>query len=205
MDHPPNPLDQLRAGRLLRRLVQLFFGLSLAGAANALLLRSGLGLDPWNVLHQGLSQRTNLSIGVIIVAVGALVLLAWAPLKQWPGVGTIANTIWVGVSTDIAHQLLPPIHGVLWQLAAMITAVILLGYAIACYIGSGLGPGPRDGLMTGISARTGRSIRLVRTCIELTVLAIGWTLGGSIGIATIVFALTIGPIAQFFLPRCTVT
>lgn len=204
MDHPSNPIDQLRAGRLTRRLLQLFAGLSLIGVANTLLIQSRLGLDPWNIFHQGLAQHTGLSIGAIIVIVGAIVLLTWVPMRQWPGVGTVANTIWIGIATDLALPYIPEIHGLPLRIAVMLAAIVLFGYAIACYIGSGLGPGPRDGLMTGLSTRTGRSIRFVRTGIELTILVAGWLLGGTIGVATVVFALGIGPITQFFLPRCTV-
>lgn len=197
------PRQQLRAGHLGRRLAQLFLGLSTFGVGNALMYHSGLGMDPWNVLHQGIASHVPLSLGAIIVVVSLLVMLAWIPLKQWPGIGTISNAIWIGVATDIAIPMIPSATG--WAAAAAYSAagVVLIGVSIALYIGAMLGPGPRDGLMTGLSARTGRSIRFVRTCLEITVLAAGWLLGGVFGVGTVVFALAVGPIVQATLPYVT--
>lgn len=197
-------MQQLRAGRLPWRLAQLMLGLSCYGVSNALLLRSSVGMDPWNVLHQGLAFHVPLSLGSIIVVVSLLVLLFWIPLKQWPGVGTVANALWIGVATDIAAWCIPSIDGLVGRGLALVVGILLAGISIALYIGAQLGPGPRDGLMTGLSARTGRSIRFVRTGLELTVLGLGWLLGGPIGVGTVLFAVTVGPIVQFFLPRMTV-
>lgn len=198
------PRQQLQAGRLPWRLTQLMAGLSLFGVSNALMLKSHGGMDPWNVFHQGIALHAPLSLGTIIVVVALLVLLLWIPLKQWPGVGTVANALWIGVATDAATWLLPTIHGLAFRGLALITGITLGGFSIALYIGAQLGPGPRDGLMTGLSARTGLSIRLVRTCIELVVLALGWLLGGPVGVGTVLFALGVGPIVQFFLPKVTI-
>lgn len=187
-----------------RRLFQLFIGLTLYGASMALMLRAALGLDPWDVFHQGLSTQVGLSIGKVINLVGLAVLLLWIPLKQRPGVGTVANVILIGTAMDLTLSVLPPIEGLAWQVAALLVSVGLNGVAGALYIGAGLGPGPRDGLMTGLAGRTGWSLRLVRTGIELTVLALGWVLGGTVGIGTLLYAFTIGPLVQFFLPMFSI-
>lgn len=182
------------------RLVQLAVGLVLYGCAAGLLVRSDLGLDPWNVFHQGLAEHTGRAIGTVLIVVGALVMLAWIPLRQRPGVGTLSNIVLIGVSLNGSLELLPPGHGVGWRVAYLVVGVFLSGAATGMYIGANLGPGPRDGLMTGLARRTGRSIRLVRTGIEVTVLAAGWLLGGVVGVGTVVYALAIGPLAQIFLP-----
>jgi uncharacterized membrane protein YczE len=187
--------------RLPRRVVQLYVGLCLYGLACALQVRSGLGLDPWDVLHQGVSEHVGLAIGTVSVLVGALVLLLWIPLRQWPGVGTVSNVFVVGETMNVSLSLLPE-HAPLWlRTGELLGAVVLLGLATGLYIGANFGPGPRDGLMTGLARRTGRSIRLVRTGIELSVLVVGFLLGGTIGIGTVLFAFGIGPVTQFFLPR----
>ncbi|GAA3705785.1 membrane protein [Zhihengliuella alba] len=196
---PLTPLQQLRAGRLPLRLLNLFVGLTLFGAAMAIFIRAGLGQAPWDVLHVGLSTRVPLSIGAIIILLGFVVLLLWIPLKQWPGLGTIANVLWLGVAADLTLWLVPPIEGLGWQLAAIGAALVVNGIGGALYIGSQFGPGPRDGLMTGVHLRTGISMRLVRTVVEVTVLAIGWLLGGVVGVGTVAYALLIGPLTQFFL------
>lgn len=199
------PLEQLRAGRLPRRLLQLFVGLSLYGASMALMIRGALGLDPWDVFHVGVSHHVPLSIGTIIVAVGVLVLLLWIPLRQWPGLGTVANAVWIGVATDITLALVPASSNVVVRFLEMsVGGVLLNGLAGALYIGAQLGPGPRDGLMTGIARRTGWSLRVVRTGIEVTVLAIGWLLGGGVGLGTVLYAVGIGPVVQHLLPYCIV-
>ncbi|WP_420830861.1 YczE/YyaS/YitT family protein [Actinomadura graeca] len=186
-----------------RRLVQLYIGLALYGLGIALQILSGLGNDPWDVLHQGLSRRFGLSIGVWIVIAGALVMLCWIPLRQRPGFGTISNVVFLGAFADLFLWLLPDPAGLTARWAYLVAAVLVGGFATGCYIGAGLGPGPRDGLMTGLAA-DGRSIRVVRTGIELGVLAAGWLLGGTVGIGTLLYALAIGPLTHVFLPRLTV-
>jgi uncharacterized membrane protein YczE len=159
-----------------------------------------LGLDPWDVFHQGLARHLGMAIGTVLIIVGALVLLVWIPLRQRPGFGTISNVVMIGVSLNLSLQWLPSQHVVAWALTYMGTGIVLCGVATGMYIGANHGPGPRDGLMTGLAARTGGSIRLVRTGIELTVLVAGGLLGGTLGIGTVLFALAIGPLTQVFLP-----
>lgn len=198
------PLEQLRAGRLVHRIVQLNVGLVLFGASMALLLRSRLGLEPWGVLQYGLIQHIPLSYGEMSIAVSFVVLLIWIPLRQWPGLGTVLNAIVIGLSVDATLALVPEI-GPLWaRVALMVGGIVGNGIAGAMYIGSQLGPGPRDGLMTGLAHRTGRSIRLVRTSLEVIVVSLGWLLGGVVGVGTLLYAVGIGPIVQFFLPMLTV-
>lgn len=189
---------------LARRIVQLYAGLALYGFSMALMIRAGLGLDPWDVFHQGLQERTPLSFGMVTVAVGAAVLLLWWPIRQRPGLGTVSNVVVIGLAVDASLALLPDAHGIGWQAVFMVASVVLNAVAGGAYIGARFGPGPRDGLMTGLVARTGRSVRLVRTCIELAVLAAGILLGGSAGIGTVVYALGIDPLVQVFLPLFTV-
>ncbi len=186
-----------------RRLVQLLAGLVLYGASDGLLLLSGLGVDPWDVLHQGLSRRIGLAVGTWAIVVGAVVLLLWIPLRQRPGLGTLANVVVIGLVINLVLATVPAPHGVALQLVTMLGGVGLNGVATGAYIGAGLGPGPRDGLMTGLAGRAG-SIRLVRTAIEAVVLVCGWLLGGTVGLGTVVYALCIGPLAQLFLPMLTV-
>lgn len=195
-----HPLDQLREPRLARRLPQLLFGLSLYGFSMAMMVRAGLGLDPWDVLHQGIEHRTTLTFGQVTIVVGALVLLAWIPLRQRVGIGTLANVVVIGLAADAGLALLTA-PGVLWaQIALLLGAVVLNALAGALYVGADLGPGPRDGLWVAIVARTGLSVRLVRSVLELSVLGIGFLLGGTAGVGTIVYALAIGPLVQVFLP-----
>ncbi|MEU5994190.1 hypothetical protein ABZ806_34905 [Spirillospora sp. NPDC047418] len=188
---------------MARRLVQLYLGLALYGLGIALQVSSGLGNDPWDVFHQGLSRRFGLSIGVWIIIAGVVVMLAWIPLRQRPGIGTISNAVLIGVFADLFLWLLPAPDALAARWAYLLVAVLAGGVATGCYIGAGLGPGPRDGLMTGIAAR-GHSIRVVRTGIELTVLAAGWLLGGTVGIGTLLYALAIGPLTHVFLPKLTI-
>ncbi|MEU3775778.1 hypothetical protein AB0F11_21675 [Streptomyces sp. NPDC032472] len=188
-------------GRLARRLLQLYAGLALYGASSALLVRAGLGLDPWDVFHQGLAELTGWSIGTVSVAVGALVLLLWVPMRQRPGLGTVSNVFAVGLSMDATLAVVPDVHGVALQAGLLAAGIVLNGVATGLYIAAAFGPGPRDGLMTGLHHRTGRSLRLVRTGIELAVLAAGFLLGGTVGVGTVAYALAIGPLAQFFLRR----
>ena len=199
-----SPREQLRAGRLPRRVVQLMIGLTLYGVSMAMLIRSTLGLDPWDVFHAGIATHVPLTFGQVTIVVGALVLLLWVPLRQWPGLGTVANVVVIGVAADVGLALIAPPQD-LWARALMLgSGIVLNGIAGGLYIGSQLGPGPRDGLMTGFARRTGLSIRLVRTTIEVVVLSAGWLLGGPVGLGTVLYAVTIGPLVQFFLPRLTV-
>jgi uncharacterized membrane protein YczE len=183
----------------VRRLVQLYFGLVLYGVSASMLLLAGLGVDPWDVFHQGLSRQFGLGVGTWAIIVGVAVLLLWIPLRQRPGFGTLNNVLIVGLVIDIMLAAIPPVHVLPAQVALMLGGVVLNGVATGAYIGAGLGPGPRDGLMTGLAAR-GHSIRVVCTSIELTVLCTGWLLGGTVGIGTVVYALAIGPIAHVTIP-----
>jgi uncharacterized membrane protein YczE len=201
---PLTPREQLRAGRLPRRLTQLFVGLTLYGVSMAMMIRGQLGLDPWDVFHYGVAAQLPLSFGAVVIAVGVAVLLLWIPLRQWPGLGTVANAIVIGVVTDLALALLEPPDALWARATLMLGGIVLNGIAGAMYIGSQLGPGPRDGLMTGLVRRTGWSVRRVRTSLEVAVLAIGWLLGGVVGLGTVLYALLIGPIMQVFLPPMTV-
>lgn len=194
------PIAQLRAGRLPRRLSQLAVGLVMYGASLAMMVRGGLGLAPWDVLHSGLIRYVPITLGQAVVAVSFVVLLAWFPLREVPGVGTVANAVVVGTSADATLALLEAPDALVARTALMLGGVVLCGLATAVYIGAQLGRGPRDGLMTGLHRRTGLSIRLVRTAIEITVVVIGLLLGGKLGVGTVVFALSIGPIAQTLIP-----
>ena len=186
--------------QLPRRLIQLYIGLLLYGLSGALMVRSRLGLDPWDVFHQGLAGHLGLAIGTVVIIVGAAVLLLWIPLRQRPGFGTLSNAVVIGLAMNWSLALLPTTSQLVWRIAEMVSGIVLCGVATGMYIGAALGPGPRDGLMTGLVRRTGRSIRLVRTGIELTVLAVGWLLGGTVGIGTLAYALAIGPLAQASIP-----
>ncbi|MEU8391354.1 hypothetical protein [Micromonospora sp. NPDC048842] len=187
--------------RPVRRLVQLYLGLTVYGVSMALMIRSDLGLDPWDVFHQGLSELTGLSFGTVTIGVGALVLLLWIPLRQRPGLGTVSNVVVIGLVVDATLALLPTGGPFSVRIAMLITGIVANGAATALYLGARLGPGPRDGLMTGyVARRPGLSIRLVRTVIEVTVLALGALLGGTVGVGTVAYALAIGPLAQFFIP-----
>jgi uncharacterized membrane protein YczE len=183
----------------VRRLIQLYTGLLMYGISASMLLLAGLGVDPWDVLHQGLSRRLGLGVGTWAIIVSVFVLLLWIPLRQRPGFGTISNLIVVGLTIDAILATVPPVHGLLARVIVMFGGVLLNGIATGAYIGAQLGPGPRDGLMTGLAGR-GHSIRVVRTCIEITVLLTGWLLGGTVGIGTVVYALGIGPIAHVSIP-----
>ncbi len=200
MDH----MDQQQVARLPRRLGQLYAGLVLYGVSMALLVRSELGVMPWDVLHQGLSRLLDLSLGTVVIAVSALVLLTWIPLRERPGIGTVSNVAVIGLTVDAALLLLPPVDSLAVRGGLVVAGVLLNAVATAAYIGVHLGPGPRDGLMTGLVRRTGRSVRLVRTAIEGTVVALGWLLGGTLGLGTVLYALAIGPLVQVFLPRLSV-
>jgi uncharacterized membrane protein YczE len=199
-----SPAEQLRAGRLGRRLPQLMAGLVLYGVSMAMMVRSGLGLDPWDVLHYGVATWMPLTFGGVVIATGVAVLLLWIPLRQMPGLGTVANAVVIGLATDAALALLVTSEGMAARTAMLAGGIVLNGLATALYIGAQLGPGPRDGLMTGLVRRTGWSVRVVRTSIELSVVVTGWLLGGVVGIGTIAYALAIGPLVQMMLPRLVV-
>ncbi|MEU5913875.1 hypothetical protein [Micromonospora sp. NPDC047527] len=187
--------------RPVRRLTQLYVGLVLYGVSMALMIRSDLGLNPWDVFHQGLSELTTLSFGTVTILVGVVVLLLWIPLRQRPGLGTVSNVVVIGLVVDATLALLPGGGPLGVRIALLITGIVGNGAATALYLGAHLGPGPRDGLMTGFVARwPGRSVRLVRTAIEIMVLALGWLLGGTVGVGTLAYALAIGPLTQLFLP-----
>jgi uncharacterized membrane protein YczE len=177
----------------------LMVGLSGYGFSMAMMVHAGLGLDPWDVFHQGLTVHTPMTIGIASAVVGLAVLLAWIPLRNRPGVGTIANVIVIAITVDVGMLVLPAPSTLEWRTAMMVSGVVLNALSTVVYVGAGLGPGPRDGLMTGLVVRTGLSVRLVRTSIEVTVLAVGWLLGGTVGVGTVVYAFGIGPLVQLFV------
>jgi len=181
------------------RLLQLYAGLLLYGCGSSLLVLAGLGLDPWDVFHQGLARQTSLAIGTWTILVGVAVLLLWIPLRQRPGIGTISNVVLVGAVMNLILGQVGPPHALAVRIMCLVLGVVFCGVATGAYIGAGLGPGPRDGVMTGLAAR-GYSIRVVRTGIELMALATGWLLGGTVGIGTLIYALSIGPLAHVFIP-----
>jgi uncharacterized membrane protein YczE len=183
-----------------RRLISLYAGLALFGTGVALMVRANLGLDPWDVFHQGLARQLGLSLGTVVIAVAALVMLAWIPLRERPGLGTLSNVVLVGLVIDAGSALLPHPQPWLARAGFLAAGIVAIAAATALYIGAGFGPGPRDGLMTGLSRR-GHSLRAVRTAIELSVLALGWLLGGTVGIGTVAYALSIGPLVQLFMRR----
>jgi uncharacterized membrane protein YczE len=194
------PREQLRAGRLPRRLLQLAVGLVLYGLTLALLIRSTLGNAPWDVLHQGMARHLPLTIGQAVVVMSVVVLLFWIPLRELPGLGTVANAVVVGFSADLFLWLIAEPSALWVRIALMVAGVVLNGAATALYIGAQLGAGPRDGLMTGLHRRTGVSLRLVRTSLEVAVVVLGFLLGGILGVGTVLYAVAIGPLAQLMLP-----
>ena len=187
-----------------RRLFNLYLGLVLFGVSCAMIVASGLGLGPWDVFHQGVSEQIGVSLGWAVIGVGLAVLALWIPLRQRPGLGTISNAIVVGLVINGTLVFLSQPASIPARAGLLVAGVVCNGVATALYIGAGLGPGPRDGLMTGLAAR-GHSIRVVRTAIELTVLVVGWALGGTVGVGTILYAFSIGPLAHFFIPRLVVS
>jgi uncharacterized membrane protein YczE len=191
----PVPRDHTRA-----RLAQLFVGLALYGISSSLLVIGGQGLVPWDVLHQGLQRQSGIAIGTWSIIIGLIVLLFWIPLREKPGLGTLSNAIVIGGTIDVTLWLVPTAHGTVLRWGCCLLGVLLVGIATGMYIGAGLGPGPRDGLMTGLALRSGRSLRLVRTALEATALGLGWTLGGTVGIGTVIYLLAIGPLAHVFVP-----
>jgi len=198
------PIEQLRAGRLGRRLPQLFVGLVLYGVSLGMMVRGDLGLAPWDVLHSGLIRHVPITLGQAVVLLSFVVLVLWIPLREVPGIGTIANALVVGMAADATLALLERPDAIALRAVLMVGGVLLCGLASAMYIGAQLGRGPRDGLMTGLSRRTGLSLRLVRTGIEVTVVLIGLTLGGVAGLGTVLYALAIGPLTQLMLPTLIV-
>ncbi|MDX5626674.1 MULTISPECIES: hypothetical protein [unclassified Brenneria] len=185
---------------MVRRLIQLYIGLTLYGVSTAMFVRANLGADPWNVFHLGAARIFSLNVGMVMIIVGALVLLLWIPLRQRPGLGTVSNVIVVGLAADAALMLMSPPASLLARSALLAAAIAVNALATGMYIGAGFGAGPRDGLMTGINARTGWSVRSVRTAIEVGVLLSGWLMGGALGVGTVLYALSIGPLIQFCLP-----
>lgn len=187
---------------LARRTTLLLCGLALYGFSLTLLLRADLGLDPWDVFHQGLADTVGLSLGTTIVLTSFAVLALWIPLRERPGVGTVANAVLVGLGVEVFLVVIPDVDELWLRWLLLVLGIVGNGIATGMYIGAGMGPGPRDGLMTGIARRRG-SIRVVRTSIELAVLVTGILLGGTFGIGTIAYAISIGPLAQIFLPIFT--
>lgn len=175
------------------RLVRLVVGLALFGVGCAVLVQAGIGLDPWTVLAEGLALQTGIGIGWIVVLTGALVLLAWIPLRQKPGIGTIANILVVGTVMQGALAVIPPVGNYLWGVVVFLLGIALIAAASGIYLGADLGPGPRDGLMTGLHARFGWPIWVCRFAVEGSVLVTGWLLGGTVGLGTVLFAVLIGP------------
>lgn len=192
----PSPLRD----RLGARLALLTGGLVAFGVSNAMLLLAGLGVGPWDVLHQGLSRSFGLGVGTWVIVLSFVVLLFWIPLRQRPGVGTLANAVVIGLVIDLVLGTVAPPHGLMARCTLLVGGVLLNAVATGAYIGAGLGPGPRDGLTTGLAAR-GHSIRVVRTSIEVLVLGLGWLLGGTVGVGTVLFALAIGPLTHLTIPR----
>ena len=198
------PIAQMRAGRLPRRLTQLFVGLALYGLSLAMMVRGALGLAPWDVLHSGFIQHVPMSLGQAVMLWSVFVLVLWIPLREVPGLGTVSNAVVVGIAADASLSVLARPDDLVSRSALMIGGVALCGLASALYIGAQFGRGPRDGLMTGLARRTGLSLRLVRTGLEVGVVVVGLLLGGSLGLGTVLYALTIGPLAQLILPWVTV-
>lgn len=186
------------------RLPRLLLGLVLFGCGIALMVASDLGLPPWGVLDQGLSERSGIPIGTTGILVGAVLLLAWIPLRERPGWGTVLNVLIIGVVTDLVLLVLDTPDALAMRITYLALGVFLFGPGSGLYIGAGMGPGPRDGLMTGLARRGVGSIRAVRTGLELTVLVVGWLLGGTVGVGTVAFAVTVGPNLQFFLTRLSI-
>ena len=185
---------------MTRRVAQLLVGLFLYGFAIAMMIRAGLGIAPWDVLSQGIVLHTGISYAVVTNVIGALVLLLWIPIRQKPGIGTVVNVLMIGPSIEIGLALLPQTDDLVARILLLAGGLVVLALATGLYIGARFGPGPRDGLMTGIHRRTGWPIWVVRTSIEVTVLAIGWLLGGNVGLGTLAFALLIGPMVNVTIP-----
>jgi uncharacterized membrane protein YczE len=179
---------------------RLLVGLTMCATGIAMMLRAELGLGPWDVLHQGLARTTGISIGLVTALVGFAVLMLWFPLRQRPGVGTLVNVVWIGMSLDLILAVMPTTTSLPMRWVLLIAGPILFAFGVAVYIGAGVGTGPRDGVMTGLELR-GVPIALARTALEVTVLAIGWLLGGTVGVGTVYFALVVGPVMHVAMPR----
>lgn len=198
-------LEQLEfRDRLGRRLVRCLVGLALFAVGISLQMNANIGAPPWDVFHQGVAKQTEISIGKIIVMTGFALLTLWIPLKQKPGLGTILNALEIGLVADIALGIIPEPNNILIRIIMVVVGIVTVAIGTGLYIGSALGPGPRDGLMTGLAKR-GIPIRVGRTAIEITVLIVGMILGGQVGIATFAFAFGVGPLVHFFLPRLAVS
>lgn len=206
----PAPLEnlslraQLRVDRLPLRLGALFVGLTGFGISIAMLIRAGLGAMPWDVLQVAIAERTGFTVGTVIIVVSLLVLAAWIPLRQHPGIGTLANAVWVGIAADLALAVLHAPDALAVRIALLLGGIVLNAVSSALYIGAQLGPGPRDGLMTGVHRRWGLPIGRVRLGVEVTVIALGWLLGGPIGVGAVLYAVGIGPLVQRVLPFLTI-
>ncbi len=187
-------------GELRRRSPRLLLGIPVLGFGIAMTLQARLGVSPYDVLHQGLAEKTGLSFGTVVIVVGLVILLAWIPLRQRPGIGTVINTLTVGLVIDLALRVLPEPDVLVARIPLLLGGIAITALGMGLYIGAGLGPGPRDGLMTGIAAK-GFPLWAVRTVLEVTALVAGWILGGDVGIGTVAFALGIGPLGHFFLAR----
>ncbi len=185
---------------MTRRVAQLFVGLAFYGFGISLMVRAELGIPPWDVLTQGLQLKTGLAFGLLTVLTSIVVLFLWIPIRQKMGIGTIANALLVGVFVEVGFIMFPTPTDLLWSIVSFALGLVMVGFATGLYIGARFGPGPRDGLMTGLHRVTGWPIWVVRTGIEVTVLIIGWILGGNVGFGTLAFALLIGPIAGYFMP-----
>ena len=189
---------------MTRRIAQLIVGVYLYGVGIALMVRAGIGVAPWDVLTLGIEKQTGLEFGVITVITSVFVLLLWIPIRQKPGIGTLTNVLLVGPSAQLSLEFIPPIEGLVYQVLVFLAGLLVLAIATGLYIGARFGPGPRDGLMTGIHNRWGVKIWIARTSIEVVVLSIGWVLGGNVGIGTLAFALLIGPLVNITIPRLRV-
>jgi len=192
---PPMATD-----RLVERIIRCVIGLAFFGIGISMVMDARIGAPPWDVFHQGVADRVDREVGTVIIATGAVLMLLWIPLRQKPGIGTILNAIEIGLVANVALAILPRPDSVFVQVPMMLGGVVVTAIGSGLYIGSGLGPGPRDGIMTGLAAR-GVPLRIARTGIEITVLVVGWFLGGQVGVGTVAFAVLIGPLVQVFLPR----
>jgi uncharacterized membrane protein YczE len=196
---PPALVDRWAPRRVAPRLPGLVLGLVLFGVGIALMAAAGIGLGPWEVLHQGISRHTGIALGTVSILLGIPILLLWIPLGEYPGIGTVLNVVLIGTATNIVLPVLPHPTDPPVQVVMMLAGVLVIGLGSGFYLGAGLGPGPRDGLMTGMHHRYGWSIRRARTGVELAALVVGFLLGGTVGLGTVVFAFGIGPVVQVFL------
>jgi uncharacterized membrane protein YczE len=185
---------------MVRRIAQLIVGLFAFGLGIALMVRAQLGIAPWDVLTQGLQLKTGIAFGTLTIATSIVVLLLWIPIRQKPGIGTIANALLIGIFVEVGFVWFPVPDNLLWSILSFTIGLVLTGFATGLYIGARFGPGPRDGLMTGLHRVTGWPIWVVRTGLEVSVLVAGWLLGGDVGFGTLAFALLIGPLSGFFMP-----